>query len=217
MRGLGAYLNDFLIESFMDELAHAAGADPVAFRLRHLTDPRAREAIALAADRFGWSNPLPPGQGRGFAFARYKNLGVDCAIALSLSVEHDETGEVRLGRAVAALVDSGQAINRDGIQNQIEGAMIQSASWTLFEEVRFDRTRITSADWQPLPDPPLPRRPRKPRRPRHRPSRPSLPRHRRGRAGAMAAAIANALADATGARLRALPLSPARIKAAIGV
>ena len=82
----------------MDELAHAAGADPVAFRLRHLDDPRAREAIALAADRFGWANPLPPGQGRGFAFARYKNLGAYCAIALSLAVEH-ETGRTSASAA----------------------------------------------------------------------------------------------------------------------
>ena len=215
MRGLGAYLNVFAIESFMDELAHAAGADPVAFRLRHLTDPRARAAIALAADRFGWSNPLPPGQGRGFAFARYKNLGAYCAIALSLAVEH-ETGEVRLGRAVAA-VDSGQAINPDGIRNQIEGAMIQSASWTLFEEVRFDRTRITSADWSAYPILRFPAAPES--LDVHVIDRPGLPFLGTGEAGQgpMAAAIANALADATGARLRALPLSPARIKAAIGV
>jgi mono/diheme cytochrome c family protein len=190
MRGLGAYLNVFAIESFMDELAQAAGEDPVAFRLRHLTDPRGRAAITLAADRFGWHNPLPPGQGRGFAFARYKNLGAYCAIALSLSVEH-ETGEVRLGRAVVA-VDSGQAINPDGIENQIEGAMIQSASWTLFEEVRFDRHRITSADWSAYPILRFPAAPAS--LAVHVIDRPGLPFLGTGEVGQgpMAAAIANA-------------------------
>jgi hypothetical protein len=111
LRSLGAYLNVFAIESFMDELAQAAGADPVAFRLRHLTDARGRDVVSLAAEKFGWASFKPAaGEGRGFAFARYKNLGAYCALALSLRVEH-ETGQVRLGRVVAA-VDSGQVITR---------------------------------------------------------------------------------------------------------
>ena len=124
MRALGAYLNVFAIESFIDELAIAAGTDPVAFRLRHLTDERARAVVQTAAERFDWNKPVSrePGRGRGFAFARYKNLAAYCAVALDLTVEH-ETGRIRLGRVVAA-VDSGQPINPDGIRNQIEGAIV---------------------------------------------------------------------------------------------
>jgi nicotinate dehydrogenase subunit B len=217
MRGLGAYLNVFAIESFVDELALAAGADPVAFRLRHLTDARARAVIQAAADGFGWHNPPSrlSGQGRGFAFARYENLGAYCAVALSLSVEH-ETGQIRLGRVVAA-VDSGQPINPDGIRNQIEGAVVQSASWTLYEEVHFDRRHIISSDWSSYPILRFPAAPESIEV--HVMARPGLPFLGTGEAGQgpTAAAIANAVQDATGARLRDLPLSPERVKAAIGI
>src|SRR5262249_8329026 len=147
LRTLGAYHNIFSIESFMDEMAQAANADPVEFRLRHLDDSRARDVITKAAREFGWQKDarLARGRGHGFAFARYKNLAAYCAIAVELEVEH-ESGAVKLGRIVAA-VDSGQAVNLDGIRNQMEGAIVQSASWTLYEEVTFDRTRITSRDW----------------------------------------------------------------------
>ena len=217
MRSLGAYLNIFAIESFVDELAAAAHADPVAFRLRHLTDTRAQDVVRMAADRFGWDTtpPRKPGEGRGFAFARYKNLGAYCAVALRLFVEH-ETGQIRLGRVVAA-VDSGQPVNPDGIRNQIEGAIVQSASWTLYEEVSFDRRHITSSDWSSYPILRFPAAPEAvevhilPRS-----GQPFLGTGEAGQ-GPMAAAIANALRDATGARVRDLPLSAARVKAAIGV
>jgi CO/xanthine dehydrogenase Mo-binding subunit len=217
MRALGAYLNVFAIESFIDELAIAAGADPVEFRLRHLTDERGRAVVQMAAERFDWSKPAShePGRGRGFAFARYKNLGAYCAVALDLTVEH-ETGRIRLGRVVAA-VDSGQPINPDGIRNQIEGAMVQSASWTLYEQVRFDRRHITSTDWSGYPVLRFPAAPESievhilPR-----PGQPFLGTGEAGQ-GPMAAAIANALHDAAGVRLRDLPLSSDRVKAAIGV
>jgi nicotinate dehydrogenase subunit B len=217
MRGLGAYLNVFAIESFMDELAEAAGHDPVAFRLAHMQDQRARDAIQLAADRFGWATrpPRKTGQGRGFAFARYKNLGAYCAIALDLSVEH-ETGGIRIGRGVAA-VDSGQPINPDGIRNQIEGAIIQSASWTLYEQVNFTPAGVTSRDWSGYPVLRFPAVPASVEV--HIADRPGQPFLGTGEAGQgpMAAAIANALRDATGVRLRDLPLSQSRVKAAIGV
>jgi CO/xanthine dehydrogenase Mo-binding subunit len=218
MRSLGAYHNSFAIESFMDELAEAAGADPVAFRLRHMTDQRARDVISAAAERFGWSkppSPSEPGRGRGFAFARYKNLGAYCAIALELTVEH-ETGRVQIGRVVAA-VDSGQPINPDGIRNQIEGGIVQSTSWTLFEEVTFDRRRITSMDWSGYPILRFPAAPRSVEV--HIIERPGLPFLGTGEAaqGATAAAIANALRNAVGVRLRDLPISQDRVKAAIGV
>jgi nicotinate dehydrogenase subunit B len=150
LRALGAHMNVFAIESFMDELAAAAGADPVAFRLKHLRDERAREVISTTADRFGWTRPRqtpgrPPGHGYGFAFARYKNLAAYCAVACEVEVER-HTGRARMVRAVAA-VDAGQVVNPDGLANQIEGAILQSMSWTLFESVTFDATRITSIDW----------------------------------------------------------------------
>jgi nicotinate dehydrogenase subunit B len=214
LRSLGAYLNVFAIESFMDELAEAAGADPVEFRLRHLKEDRAKAVIALAAEKFGWSAGKR-GEGRGFAFARYKNLGAYCAVALSLRVEH-ETGQIRLGRVVAA-VDSGQAVNPDGIRNQIEGAIVQAASWTLYEAVHFDRKRILSSDWSGYPIIRFPAVPDSiavhivPR-----PGQPFLGTGEAGQ-GPTAAAIANAVRDATGARLRDVPFSAPKVKAAIGV
>lgn len=217
LRSLGAFLNVFAIESFIDELAEAAGADPVEFRLRHLTDPRARAVVETAAARFDWKGwkPAAPGEGRGFAFARYKNLGAYCAVALSLRVEH-ETGRIELGRVVSA-VDSGQPVNPDGIRNQIEGAIIQAASWTLYEQVRFDRQRILSADWSGYP---IMRFPAVPQSVEvhvlPQPGQPFLGTGEAGQ-GPAAAAIANAVRNAAGVRLRDLPLSADRVKAAIGV
>jgi CO/xanthine dehydrogenase Mo-binding subunit len=217
LRGLGAYANVFAIESFMDELADAAGADPVAFRLKHLTDPRAIDAVNLAAGKFGWEprKRQASGRGRGFAYAKYKNLACYCAVAVEVEVEH-ETGAVRLLRAVAA-ADSGQAVNPDGIRNQIEGGIVQSASWTLHEAVDFDHTRINSRDWSTYPilrfdnvfrsiDV-------------HVIDRPGQPFLGTGEAsqGPTGAAIANAIADATGQRIRELPFTRKRVKAAIGV
>src|SRR5690606_33657077 len=129
-RALGAYANVFSIECFMDELAKAAGVDPVEFRLRHLEDQRARDVVERAAERFGWSSePLPSGRGRGFGFARYKTLAAYCAVAVEMDVDR-QTGRSRLVRAVAA-IDSGEAVNPDGIRNQTEGGIVQSTSWTL--------------------------------------------------------------------------------------
>jgi len=217
LRALGAYMNVFSIESFMDELARAADVDPVEFRLRHLDDVRARDVVTKASEIFGWrpSTRRHPGHGHGFAFARYKNLAAYCAIAASVEVDRD-TGRVRLVRAVAA-IDSGQTVNPDGLINQVEGAILQSASWTLYESVSFDNTRITSVDWSTYPilrfnavpdsievhviD---------------RPGQPFLGSGECGQ-GPAAAAIANAVADATGQRLRDLPLRRGRIKAVLGM
>jgi CO/xanthine dehydrogenase Mo-binding subunit len=216
-RSLGAYHNIFAIESFMDELAEAASIDPVQFRLRHMKDERARTVIQTAADKFAWSAPAPTqaGHGRGFAFARYKNLGAYCAIAMDLTVEH-ETGRIQIGRVVAA-VDSGQPINPDGIRNQIEGAIMQSASWTLYEQVAFDRQHITSADWSAYPILRFNAAPAS--IDVHIVDRPGQPFLGTGEAGQgpTAAAIANAVKNATGVRLRDLPLRAPRVKAAIGV
>jgi nicotinate dehydrogenase subunit B len=212
LRSLGAYLNIFAIESFMDELAEAGAIDPVAFRLRHLRDDRAKTVIALAADRFNWSTAP---RGKGFAFARYKNLGAYCAIALSLKIEH-ETGRIRLGRVVAA-VDSGQIVSPDGIRNQIEGAIIQAASWTLYESVHFDRSHILSRDWSSYPILRFPAAPESIEV--HIVARPGQPFLGTGEAGQgpTAAAIANAIRDAAGIRLRDIPFTAAKVKSAVGV
>jgi nicotinate dehydrogenase subunit B len=214
LRSLGAYHNVFAIESFMDELARSAGVDPVAFRLRHMEDARAVDVIKLAAVRFGWDGyRRQPRRGRGFAFARYKNLGAYAAIALEVEVARD-TGLVRITRAVAA-VDSGEVVNLDGIRNQIEGGIVQSASWTLCEEVHFDTTRMTSRDWGAYP---ILRFPQVPEivdvQVIDRPGQPFLGTGEAAQ-GPAAAAIANAVADATGVRLRDLPFSRARVRTAI--
>ncbi|CAL76958.1 putative oxidoreductase subunit protein [Bradyrhizobium sp. ORS 278] len=215
LRSLGAYHNVFSIESFIDELALLAGADPVAFRLKHLTDARGRDVIDKAASAFGWSrgDKLPAGHGRGFAFARYKNLAAYCAIAADVEVNRD-TGRARLVRAVAA-VDAGEIINPDGLTNQIEGGIIQSMSWTLYESVTHDDTRITSIDWQSYPILRFNSVPDSIEV--HLINRPGLPFLGAGETaqGPAAAAIGNAVAHAIGRRLRDLPLTRQRIKHAI--
>jgi nicotinate dehydrogenase subunit B len=215
MRALGAYHNVFSIESFMDELAGLADADPVEFRLKHLEDQRGRAVIEKAAKSFGWKSgqKAPRDRGFGFAFARYKNLAAYCAIASEVEVNR-ETGRPRLVRAVAA-VDSGQVVNPDGLINQIEGAIVQSMSWTLYESVTFDDTRITSIDWQTYP---ILRFDAVPDSIEvhiiDRPGQPFLGSGETGQ-GPAAASIANAIANATGKRLRNLPLTRKRIKEAI--
>ena len=215
MRALGAYHNVFSIESFMDELADAAGADPVDFRLRHLNDRRGRDVIDKAAQAFGWQKGqrAPLGRGYGFGFARYKNLAAYCAVACEVEVNR-ESGRPRLVRAVAA-VDSGQVVNPDGLTNQIEGAILQSMSWTLYESVTFDDTRITSIDWQTYP---ILRFDAVPDRLEvhiiNRPGQPFLGSGETGQ-GPAAASIANAIANATGKRLRDLPLTRKKIREAI--
>jgi nicotinate dehydrogenase subunit B len=217
LRSLGAHLNVFSIESMFDELASAGGVDPLALRLTHMKEERARAVMQTAAERFGWSH-RPRGDGRrgcGFAFARYKNIGAYCAVVLEIEVER-ETGAIAIPRVVAA-IDSGQAVNPDGIRNQVEGGIIQSLSWTSREAIRFDATRRTSFDWSSYPiirfsDVPQTIEV-------HIINCPGSPFLGTGEAaqGPAGAALANALADATGIRLRDLPLSPHRVKAAIGV
>jgi CO/xanthine dehydrogenase Mo-binding subunit len=200
----------------VDELAGAVGTDPVVFRLQHLTDTRARDVVMLAAQRFRWATAATsPGHGRGFAFARYKNLAAYCALALEANVER-ETGIIRIGRIVAA-VDSGQAVNPDGIRNQIEGAIIQTISWTMLEQVTFDRAHITSRDWGGYPILRFDQVPASIEV--HVIDRPGMPFLGTGEAsqGPAAAALANAVFDAVGVRMRDLPMSPPRLKAAIGV
>ncbi|HET7886967.1 MAG TPA: molybdopterin cofactor-binding domain-containing protein [Bradyrhizobium sp.] len=215
MRALGAYHNVFSIESFMTELAELAGEDSVEFRLKHLEDKRGRDVIEKAAKEFGWKKGQKAAvdRGYGFAFARYKSLAAYCAIATEVEVNR-ETGRARLVRAVAA-VDSGQVVNPDGLINQVEGAIIQSSSWTLYEAVTFDDTRITSTDWQTYPILRFDAVPEK--IDVHIINRPGLPFLGSGETGQgpAAASVANAVAAATGRRLRDLPLTRKKIKDAI--
>lgn len=214
LRSLGAYANVFAIESFMDELAQTAKADPVAFRLRHLTDSRAQDVLRAAAERFGWERFAPRnGRGRGIAFARYKNLGAYAAVALEVDVDRD-SGRIDVVRAVCA-VDSGDAVNPDGIRNQMEGGIIQSLSWTMYESVSYDAERITSRDWNGYPILRFASLPRTVEV--HVIERPGAPFLGTGEAaqGPTAAALANALASATGARIRDLPLTRERVAAAL--
>jgi nicotinate dehydrogenase subunit B len=211
LRTLGAYANVFALESFLDELALAAGADPVEFRLRHLREPRARAVIEAAAKRAGWQPNLRGNgrEGRGIAYARYKNVACYCAVVADVSVDR-ASGAIRVTRAVAA-VDAGQIVNPDGVMNQIEGGLIQSASWTLKEALAFDRMRITTRAWSDYPILRFDEVPQVEVVLLDQPGAPFLG-VGEGSQGPTAAAIANAVAHATGKRLRALPFSPERVK-----
>lgn len=215
MRGLGAYANVFAIESFMDELAHAAGIDPLQFRLGYLEDERARVVLRTAAAKAGW-NPSAKrevGQGQGLAFARYKNRQCYAAVVVDLHVER-ATGAIQLDRAVIA-ADAGQVVNPDGLSNQLEGGFIQAASWTLKEQVDFDPRGILSTDWDSYP---ILRFPEIPPIQVTLIDRPDLPSLGSGEAtqGPTPAAIANALFNALGIRLREIPFTPEKVLAAMG-
>jgi CO/xanthine dehydrogenase Mo-binding subunit len=215
LRTLGAYANVFASESFMDELALAAGADPVAFRLAHLRDPRGRAVIEKAAEMAGWKAGEKGdfSRGRGIGFSKYKNLACYCAVVADVEVDR-ASGKMRVTRAWAA-ADAGLIINPDGFIQQIEGGIIQSASWTLHEEVKFNRDGITSRDWSGYPILTMPEVPKVEVALINRPAERSLG-VGEGSQGPAVAAIANAFAHATGKRVRDLPFHPARVKAAIG-
>jgi CO/xanthine dehydrogenase Mo-binding subunit/aerobic-type carbon monoxide dehydrogenase small subunit (CoxS/CutS family) len=210
LRSLGAYLNTFAAESFMDELAETAGQDPLAFRLRHLRDPRARTVLELAAERAGWEPHVgPSGRGQGLALCRYKNVRAYVALVVDAAVDTD-TAEVTVTRVVVAC-DAGGVVSPGGLRNQLEGGVLQGLSRALYEHVSFDRGGIRSRDWTSYPvlrfsgvpaiDVTLVDRRR------HAPlgageaSTPPLP-----------AALANAVDDAVGVRMRDLPITPARLQ-----
>ena len=211
LRSLGAYANVFAAESFMDELAARAGADPVSYRLRHLRDRRARDVLAAAVA----AAPAAGGgryRGRGVGLARYKNLQSYVAVVCDAAVDPG-SGRIRLEHAAIA-ADAGRIIDRDGLANQLEGGFLQAASWTLKEAVRWDRAGMTGTDWDSYPVlrfsevPPVALRLL---------DRPELPSLGAGEAahGPAAAAIANAAAAAAGVRLRHTPFTPARVIAAL--
>jgi nicotinate dehydrogenase subunit B len=215
LRGLGSYANVFALESFVDEIAQAAGEDPVAFRLRYMAEDRARAVIEAAADKANWqpaARPRGDGHGRGFAFAQYKNRQVYMAAVVDLSVDR-ASGQVYLERAVVA-ADAGQVVNPEGLSSQIEGAFTQSASWTLKEKVTFDRHGVTSTDWNRYPILRFRESPEMEVVLLNRPGSPFLG-VGEGAMGPAPAAIANAIYDAVGARMRTIPFAPERIVAAL--
>jgi CO/xanthine dehydrogenase Mo-binding subunit len=211
LRSLGGHVNVFAIESFMDELAHAADADPVEFRLRHLKDARARAVIEKAAAMAAW-RPREQGdgeRGRGIGFARYKNLGCYAAVIVEVAVA--ET--VRVTRAWAA-VDVGQVINSDGVVNQIEGGIVQTISWTLKERIDYDAHAVTTRNWDTYPILTFPEVPEIEVAFIDRPELPPLGAGE-GMQGPTAAAIGNACYNALKVRLRDMPFTRERLISAL--
>lgn len=210
LRSLGAFFNVFAVESFMDELAEAAGRDPVAFRLDHLGDERARDVIEVAADRAGWQPRTgPSGRGLGIAFARYKDTKGYAATVAEVDVDAD-AGTFRVSRLVLAC-DAGVVVNADGLCNQLEGGLLQGLSRTLYEELRLAATGVREQDWTTYATLRFPDVPRLDVVLLNRSSCPPLG------AGEVAtplvpAAVANALDDAVGIRLRRLPLTPSGLQ-----
>ncbi|MBT6273810.1 MAG: xanthine dehydrogenase family protein molybdopterin-binding subunit [Chromatiales bacterium] len=213
MRTLGAFANVFAIESFMDEIAVRLRADSLAFRLKHLQDPRARAVLESAASAIGWpaaESPSDTGRGTGLGFAQYKNAQAYAAVGVQLTVAQDAT--VHLERAVIA-ADAGRVIDRDGLSAQLEGGFIQAASWALLEEVKFDASGIVSRDWD---DYPILRFDQVPEIETVLIDRPGLPPLGAGEcaSGPAGGAIANAIFAASGVRPRAMPFTPDNLRAA---
>ena len=207
LRGLGAWANVYAIESFMDELAEIAGEDPVNYRLSLLSDPRARRVVEAAARLSGWfdKRKLGDGRARGFGFARYKNIASFAAVVVEIEVDE----AVHLKRVWCA-ADAGLVISPDGARNQIEGGIIQGASFVMREQVRFENGRVATANWD---DYPILRFRDVPEIEIELIDAPHEPTLGLGEAsvGPTGAAIGNAIAHALGRRIRDLPLTRERI------
>ncbi len=201
LRTLGGQGNAFAIESFLDEIAAERGEDPVAFRLRHLKDERAKDVIRAAAKLANWKPAAKPGIGYGVGYSRYKNTGAYCAAVAEIEGDAD----IRVRRLWLA-TDVGEAINPDGVINQIEGGAIQATSWVLKERVRFDRERITSNSWTEYP---ILTFSETPQVEVHVIQRSEIDPVGAGEAahGPVTAAIANAVFDCLGVRVRNLPIT----------
>ncbi len=213
LRSLGAHCNVFAIESFLDEIASGLKLDPLELRLRHLSDARGRAVLEAAAHMAGWSSrprhagadapasPASATKGMGIAFAKYKNTGAYCAVVAAIDAGHD----IRVSKLWIA-VDVGRVVSPDGVANQIEGGAIQTVSWVLKEAVQFDRTRILSNTWDGYPMLRFSEVPAVEVKVIDRPDQKSVG---AGEAthGPVAAAIANAVFDALGVRVRNMPFT----------
>jgi len=225
IRSPGKPANCFAVESFTDELASAAGLDPIEFRLRGLDDKRGVEAIKRAAALMNWQSRPSPGsgknagngaavmRGRGFAYVHYKHSESYVAMGIDVAVER-ASGRIKVDR-VACAFDCGQIINPDGARAQVEGSILQTLSRVLLEEVQFDQSRVTSVDWNSYP---ILRFSDVPQIEIELIDRPTEAPVGAGEAACttVGAALANAVFDATGARLRTVPFTPERVKAALG-
>jgi CO/xanthine dehydrogenase Mo-binding subunit len=218
LRAPGKIANSFAVEGFTDELAAAAQRDPVEFRLQALSDPRGVEVIRRAAAALRWQPRASPGpgngqraSGRGFAYVHYKHNETYVAIALEADVDRS-TGAIRV-RRVTCGHDCGLIINPDALRAQIEGCILQTLSRALFEEVTFDRARVTSVDWASYPILAFPDVPEIAIDLVSRPKDPPLGAGEAA-AAAVAAALGNAVFDASGVRLRTVPFTPERVRAA---
>jgi nicotinate dehydrogenase subunit B len=220
IRTPGRLQNTFANESFVDELAAALGVDPLEFRLRNLNDPRGAELLQRLAKLSGWKPRGAPARksgdvmkGRGLAYVKYELVRTYVGAVADVEVERT-TGKVRVTRFYVAH-DCGQIINPDGLRNQIEGNVVQTTSRTLLEDLQFDRSRVTSLDWETYPILKFPDVPEIAidliDRPTEKPWGAGEP-----TSAVVPAAIANAIFDATGARLRSVPFVPAKVLAALG-
>lgn len=210
MRALGAFANVFAIESFMDELAHESGQDPLQFRRLHMTDPRSLAVLDAVANRSTWwHQQREEGVGHGLAWARYKNTSAWCAVLARV-----QAGETLRVLNLDVAVDVGRVVDLDGVINQTEGGALQGMSWTLKEAVQFDRTRITTQSWA---DYPILRFSEVPELNIHVLDQPDQPSLGAGESvqGPVAAALGNALFNALGVRVRQLPLSQDHILQAL--
>ena len=221
LRAPGKIANVFAVEAFTDELAAATGVDPVEFRMKRLTDPRALEAISRTASAFRWeprTSPNPRARqgnllvGRGFAYMRYKQAENYVAMAMEVAVD-PSSGRIQVRRVTCAH-DCGLIVNPDGLRNQVEGCIAQTLSRTLHEEVTFDGSHVTSVDWTSYPILKFPEVPAIDVILINHPDQPLLGAGEAATAP-VAAAVANAVFDATGVRLRTAPFTPARVKAAL--
>jgi CO/xanthine dehydrogenase Mo-binding subunit len=220
IRSPGKPANCFAVESFIDELAAAAGVDPVEFRLRGLKDPRAIHVINRTAALMKWQPRRSPGdeagaaiaRGRGISFVHYKHSETYVGMGMEVAVER-ATGKITVER-VACVHDCGQIINPDGVRSQVEGGILQTLSRALFEEVMFDRSHVTSVDWQSYP---ILRFSSAPQIEIDLVDRPNEPPLGAGEAAcaAVGAALANAVYDASGVRLRTIPFTSERVKVAL--
>lgn len=207
LRGLGAWANVYAIEGFIDELAEIAGEDPVTYRLSLLSDPRPRKVVETAAQMSGWfeRRKLPEGRALGFGFARYKNIASFGAVVAEVEVDE----EVRLKKIWCA-ADAGLVISPDGARNQVEGGIIQGASFAMREQIRFEGGRVATASWEDYPILRFSDIPEIEIQMIDNPNEPSL-----GlgecTVGPTGAAIGNAVARALGRRIRDLPLTRQRI------
>ncbi len=202
LRTLGAYANVFAIESFIDELATEAEISPLEFRLKHLTDERGIDVLRSAAGSL-YKRDKRSGIGHGIAFAQYKNSKTYAAVGIELEVT--DSAEIKLHYAVGA-ADAGQVVDPDGLSAQLEGGIIQAASWTIYEAVTHDKGGITSRDWDTYPILRFDNVPEIEIKIIDRPEDPFLGAGE-ATAGPTAAAIANAVFDATGLRPRRIPFT----------